>query len=136
MLVPEVRSLLHQLRARGYVVIQQLYTERSFGNALIDLQRGCTRVRVVRDRGQWLLDMCGARDEEWWAPAVWRAWLTAWTGPIGSPAIGDQVDMLLEDLPQVEAANERDDRAPAAGLREAQSQRSPAWMKEMLGGDG
>lgn len=125
-MVREVRSLLQQLRARGYVVLHHLYAEQSFGNALIDLPRGCTRVRVVRDRGQWLVDMCDARDQQWYAPAVWRAWLTSSTGPTGSPAIGDQVDILLDDLPQVEAANERDDRARAAGLGDAQSRRTSA----------
>jgi hypothetical protein len=71
----EVRALLDELIRRGYVVGEERDDEDSFGNALVVLERSGTAVGVVRDRGQWFVEVADAGRGEWFAPVVWHAFL-------------------------------------------------------------
>jgi hypothetical protein len=52
-----IRDLLGQLQRRGFAVVSEEYLPQIFGNRLIELEDGRTRVRVICDRLQWFVEV-------------------------------------------------------------------------------
>ncbi|WP_284550429.1 hypothetical protein [Aestuariimicrobium sp. T2.26MG-19.2B] len=47
----------------------------AFGNQVVLLVHDNIRVRLVRDRGQWFLEIDAALTDEWFSPVIWMALL-------------------------------------------------------------
>jgi hypothetical protein len=52
----EVGGLIAQLQVAGWTVSAHRYDAKSFGNWYVDLHRGNQRIRLVKDRSQYLID--------------------------------------------------------------------------------
>jgi hypothetical protein len=52
----DIGSLLAQLLSIGFSVLESEYSASDFGNYHVDLQRGSVSLRLMRDRGQYLID--------------------------------------------------------------------------------
>jgi hypothetical protein len=96
----ELNALLDDLQRRGYLVTETRYDEASFGNAIIVLKHDATRIRLVRDRGQWFIEVAAAHD--WFDPMIWRAFLEASEPSVEIIPLAVQAQWLLEDLGQIE----------------------------------
>lgn len=113
----EHRTLLDGLRRRGYTVVVSTDQGAEARDGQVTLEHGRTAVRFVGDHGQWFVEIAESSSGAWFSPRVWNAWLqssTAAAADAGSAA--EQVQMLLADLPWIEAANARLDGQRAAEL--------------------
>ena len=84
---------------RGFVVLSDSYDFEAFGNQEVILTRPIA-VRLVRDRGQWWVDVLGA-DGRWSGIQRWRDALPE-NGPQFLSA-ADQADILRALLDEMEA---------------------------------
>jgi hypothetical protein len=84
---------------RGFVVLSDSYDFEAFGNQQVILTRPVA-VRLVRDRGQWWVDVLGA-DGHWSGIQRWRDELRG-NGPQMLSA-ADQAELLRAMLDEIEA---------------------------------
>ena len=52
----DLGSLLGQLFSLGFVAVDAVYARASFGNYYVDLRRDPMSFRLIRDRGQYIID--------------------------------------------------------------------------------
>lgn len=100
----EVEVLLADLERLGYSTAQKSYDRASFGDAVIVLEHDATRIRLVRDRGQWFIEVGAAHD--WFSPVIWRAFLEASPPQEEIVPFAVQARWLLEDLGRIEASHD------------------------------
>jgi hypothetical protein len=124
--LPPVRALLDELLGRGYATGEERYDEDSFGNALVVLERDGTLVRLVRDRGQWFVEVAGAAEGDWFAPVVWHAFLESSMPPLDTTSFDVQAQLILADLGRIETTNSNFSEQDLAGLRAWRSRRAEA----------
>src|SRR4051794_35842130 len=67
------RGLADELAAHGFVVQVGDPDDSAFGNQVAVLTHDRIRVRLVRDRGEWFLEIAAPLTDEWFAPVVWMA---------------------------------------------------------------
>ena len=73
--LPEVLArLADQLAAAGFRVESSARSD-AFGDRVVQFARGPVRVRFVRDRSQWFIDMSRDGWDDWFDPDVWRSCL-------------------------------------------------------------
>ena len=123
---PEVERLLDGLRRHGYAIADERYDPDHFGDALAVLESDRTRVRVVRDRGQWFVEVAGARGGEWFAPVIWKAFLDGSAPPAVAVSFEDQARLLLDEREAIEASARALDEDGLARLRALRAQRAEA----------
>lgn len=68
-------ALLTKLVADGFVPQVSDPDDTAFGNQIAVLIHDDIRLRLVRDRGQWFLEIAVPLTDEWFAPVVWMALL-------------------------------------------------------------
>ncbi|MGH7643938.1 MAG: hypothetical protein ACRENX_13190 [Candidatus Dormibacteria bacterium] len=124
--LPPVRALLDELLRRGYAIGEERYDESSFGNALVILKRNDTVVRLVRDRGQWFVEVAGAAEGDWFAPVIWHAFLESSMPPLEATSLDGQAQLLLADLARIETTNSDFSEQDLAGLQTWRSRRAEA----------
>ncbi len=66
-------QLINWLLQAGFVVLGDTTDEERFGNSLLLLRRGDTRIRAVRDRSQWFIELAAPGSDAWFSPVVWLA---------------------------------------------------------------
>jgi hypothetical protein len=86
------------LVGQGFIVLSDRYDAESFGNQEVTLTRPIA-VRLVRDRGQWWVDVLGA-DGQWTGVQRWREALRGNGRQLMSAA--EQADTLREILSEIE----------------------------------
>jgi len=88
-------QLVGWLMQVGFVVLGDTTDEERFGNSLRLLRRGSTRIRVVRDRAQWFVELAPPDSEAWFSPVVW---LAAVDGTMPSAAVrsDDELARIVE----------------------------------------
>lgn len=123
---PAARALLDELGRRGYAIGEERYDEDSFGNGLIVLERNDTLVRLVRDRGQWFVEVAGAAGSDWFAPVVWHAFLESSMPPLETASFDEQSELLLADLDRIETVSDGFGEQELADLRAWRSRRAEA----------
>jgi hypothetical protein len=121
-----VQGLLDDLLRRGYEIGEDRYDEDVFGNALVVLERNDTLVRLVRDRGQWFVEVAGATEGDWFAPVVWHAFLESSMPPLDATSFDGQTQLLLADLGRIETSNSDFSDQDLAGLQAWRSRRAEA----------
>jgi dipeptidase len=67
----EVGALIAQLQTAGWIVSAHHYDAKHFGDWYIDLYRAGHRIRLVKDRSQYIFD--GPPVEEIKAAGLWKA---------------------------------------------------------------
>lgn len=98
---PIVDDLHAWLMGQGFREEERHYDRRVFGNWLIVLVRAPCRVRLVRDRSQWFLDLSGEGLRDWHGPNRWRGCLE---GEDASPldlSFNDGVAYVRRALPDI-----------------------------------
>jgi hypothetical protein len=121
---PEVLGLRDELLRRGYGVVEERYDGASFGNALLDLERDGTFVRLVRERGQWFVGISGTAGSHGFAPVIWHAFLESSMPPLEVISLDVEAKLLLSDLPRIESVISDLDEQDLAELRALQSRRA------------
>lgn len=121
---PGAQALLDDLLGRGYSVGEKRYDNERFGDALIVVGRETTRIRLIRDRGEWFVEVAGADD--WFSPVVWRAFLQSAMPSLEIVPFEAQARWLLEDLDRIEALDRDLTEDQLAGLRTWRSRRAQA----------
>jgi hypothetical protein len=126
-LPPRAHAFVSELMRRGYEVAAARYEPEHHGDAKVVLERDGTRIRLVRDRGELLLEVSGAGWSDWFEPLAWRTFLTA-TAPLPNMAGFDaELPFLREDLPRIEAAIPEVDIAKLNQLRKIRANRTAAY---------
>lgn len=69
------QTLADHLIAEGFIVQLGDPDETAFGNQTALLVHDDIRVRFIRDRGQWFLEIAAPLTDEWFAPVIWMAFL-------------------------------------------------------------
>ncbi|MGH3496015.1 MAG: hypothetical protein ACRDP1_00925 [Nocardioidaceae bacterium] len=69
------QALIGQLVAEGFVAQISNPDDTAFGNQIALLIHDGTRLRLVRDRSQWFLEIAAPLTDEWFAPVIWMAFL-------------------------------------------------------------
>jgi hypothetical protein len=123
---PAAHALLDELLRRGFAVVEERYDEDSFGDALVVLERNGTLVRLVRDRGQWFVEVADAAGGDWFAPVVWHAFLESSMPPLETASFEAQAQLLLADLARIGTANSDLGDQELADLRGWRSRRAEA----------
>jgi hypothetical protein len=67
----EVEGLISWLRGQGFHQVHEDYSEQDFGNWARELHGSDVWVRVVRERGEWLLDAAISGSIEWFGMDAW-----------------------------------------------------------------
>lgn len=122
----DVQALLDELHHRDYLTNRIRYEEGSFGDSVVVLQKDRTFVRLVRDRGQWFIEVAGAPVSDWFSPIVWRALFESSMPSLETASFDAQAELLRVDLSRIEATNERIDDSVLAELRAWRSHRAQA----------
>lgn len=118
------RSLVLELESRGYELAQGQHDTKSFENILLVFERGSTRVRIVRDRGQWFVGASAARWNDWFDPVIWRAFLDSALPQIDVASFEWQCKCLVEDLARIERSTTRSENGTLTRLDELRSARA------------
>lgn len=66
----EAGDLIAKLEAAGWLAQAALYDPRSFGNWYVDLERAGRKIRLLKDRSQYMLQ---GPDREIKAAGLWKA---------------------------------------------------------------
>jgi hypothetical protein len=104
-LPPELAKLAAGLIEHGYRVVEERADPEHFGDRLIVFAGQRTRVRIVRDRGQWFVDVATAKGE-CYEPVIWLAHLTGQMPPLDVPGLAADVEFVLKRLADIEKAAE------------------------------
>lgn len=102
--LPEVLArLVDQLAAAGFRV-ESSVRSNSFGNRIVQLARGPVRVRLVRDRSQWSIDLSRDGWNDWFDPDLWRSCLD--NVPIASDPspLDEDAKFVVEAIEQISTA--------------------------------
>lgn len=96
--------LVNDLVGSGFTIMGHTL-EENFGDSLLLLRGGATRLRVVRDRSQWFLEIAGPDSEDWFGPVVWLAMLEDKFPPAGLMATDHQVEFVRDRRAALEQAS-------------------------------
>jgi hypothetical protein len=123
---PEVERLLDELQRHGYAIADERHDPDHFGDALRLLERDRTRVLLLRDRGQWFVDVGSAHGGGWFQPVIWKAFLEGSMPPLEAQSFEEQVRFVLEEREAIEVAAAALDEDGLARLRALRAQRAEA----------
>jgi hypothetical protein len=129
--VPGIDVVLGWLGESGFIVVSDRAYE-SFGNRAVVLVKESVAVRLMKDRGIWMIDIAGPFGEVpsesadiWFEPKIWRSYLDR-TRPFPAPEPWDtQVSFVKTRLPDVRAA-QLGGKDVAEGLRELEKSEAQA----------
>jgi hypothetical protein len=119
-------ALLANLVARGFIVMGDTEDLDRFGNELLLLRRGETRVRFVRDRGQWFVEIAAPNSDDWVAPVVWQALLDGELPPDRMLSDQEQTNLVGQRLNEVDDLCRSEPGALGEQLRSWQAARAAA----------
>jgi hypothetical protein len=91
-------QLVEWLRHIGFIVLGESTDDERFGNSLLLLRRGDTRIRVVRDRSQWFIEMASSTSDAWFSPIVWLAALDGTMPPARTFSDDEQAQIIRDRL--------------------------------------
>jgi hypothetical protein len=92
------------LARAGFRVLAETESE-GFGDRLVVLGRGAVLARLVRERGQWFLEVAsGTPGDEWFDMDLWLACLDHTPVPKEPSPLIDQAAALIGRLPDIESA--------------------------------
>jgi len=98
-------DLLAWLSNAGFVVASEKYSERNFGNRSVELVKGKVQARVVRERGQWWLEVGRADGEDdLFDPALWLSFQRRGPDVMEPNTIAADTEALKTLLPEIEEA--------------------------------
>jgi hypothetical protein len=124
-----VDDLLHD----GFAILGDDVDDARFGNSLLLLRRGATRIRVVKDRSQWFLEIAGPGSDDWFAPAVWLAVLDGEMPPLRPLTDEEQTRLVRDRIAEVDLASVDDSGRTLALLKSCQAQRAAARRAQSPG---
>jgi hypothetical protein len=120
------RDLIDDLQNRGFVLLGDEVDPERFGNVLLLLRRDETRLRVVKDRSQWSVEIAAPGSEEWFSPAVWRALIHGALGSLDVLTPQQEIDFVRENLTSIEATSKEFSGRTLEGLRDWRAKRASA----------
>ncbi len=121
--LPEnLAALVGWLTDQGFALVEELRAPESFGNWFLLYERGPCRVRLVRDRGQWILDISGPDRDEWFDVDIWLSCLEGRNPPTGPYKLDEHVALLRKSLARIDDA-----LRSRAGIADCLRQRS--WWR-------
>lgn len=85
-----IQQLREQLEELGFWFAEEEHRDDGFGDLFLVLTRRGLGVRLIRDRGQWSVEVSGSDLNEWFAPMVWRAYLNQRVGDVATPTLDEQ----------------------------------------------
>lgn len=100
--------------------LESLSTDRrqteseSFGDRLIEFDIDGLGVRLVRDRGQWAIEIGGEAVGGWYDTGIWESYLMGSPPPMGAMTTKQQADLVRAHLQAMRDAVQRDPSLPAA----------------------
>lgn len=119
----EFKTLSQWLVSTGFGRQDHGY-DRSFGDRMIEFRRDDLVVRLVRDRGNWLLALGGQQAETRFDVGVWRAYLRGTEASTSETRTShNDAEFVRRHLPEVEIAL-RSDPELSARLRALGSKRN------------
>lgn len=92
------------LVGQGFREEERRYDRRAFGNWLLVLARAPCRLRLVRDRSQWLIDATGDDLSDWYDIDLWRTCLEGRDASDQSVPLDDEIAFLRAALPALMVA--------------------------------
>jgi hypothetical protein len=123
---PEVQHLVDELKRHGYEITDERYDPDHFGDALVALQRDHARVRAVRDRGKWFVEIGASDGDDWFAPIIWKAFLEGAEPPLDAMPLSAQAQFVLDARDAIEVAARELRDADLATLRALRAHRAKA----------
>ncbi len=99
----ELAALTRWLTSEGFALAEQQSSE-AFGDRLLIYKREACRVRLIRDRGQWSLEINGSGQNGWFEAEIWRSCLEGENPSTGSIPLSEQATYLRKSLTQIEDA--------------------------------
>lgn len=115
------------LLKRGFEHVGTDIDVHAFGNTLVLLQKGPTRIRFVRDRLQWFLQVGAPGGDEWFDIAVWCAAVDGQLPPTAVLSPEEEAVALRERVDAIEGlCSDRSSRTVTL-LKEWQSKDAARW---------
>jgi hypothetical protein len=99
-----VQQLQETLAAAGLRLIEDGYFPRHFGNRLLVFKGEAICVRVVKDRGQWAVEVSGPSCTDYYAPADWRSYLDDQISGAGLPTLEEDCAIVADRLGDMQAS--------------------------------
>lgn len=88
------QTLIDQLVAEGFVAQISNPDDTAFGNQIVLLIHDGIRLRLVRDRSQWFLEIAAPLTDEWFAPVIWMAFLDGELPDAQRPSAEDEAGFV------------------------------------------
>ena len=102
--IPEdLPVLAHWLTSQGFTLTEH-HVSSAFGDRLLLFEREPCRVRLVRDRGQWFLEIAGPTTSDWFDADIWRSCLEGRDPPLDPTAPSAQAAYLRTSLSHIDDA--------------------------------
>jgi hypothetical protein len=98
-----LKALGGWLSTKGFTLADARESD-SFGDRLLMWVGDCCRIRIVRDKGEWALDISGAQLTGWFDADVWRSCVDGQEPPREPRPLAAQVTFLRASLSQIEMA--------------------------------
>jgi hypothetical protein len=127
-------ALLADLVAQGFIVMRGTTEPDRFGNELLLLRRGETRIRFVRDRGQWFFELAAPSSDDWFAPVVWQALLDDELPPDRLLSSQEQSSLITARIDEIDNVCRSEPIAVAKRLTSWQAARAAARRARPLDG--
>jgi hypothetical protein len=102
--LPDVLEELRQwLEVRDFS-IEEIRLSGYFGDALVRLERDPVRIRFVRDRSVWDVQVRARGIDAWFDPALWEAAIAGGSQPRSTHLLNEKVDLLKRHLTEIQHA--------------------------------
>ena len=125
--LPEpLEALAAALEAEGLDRRERPPDPESFGDQVVTLHGDDLAVRLVRDRGEWTIELAHPSWDEWFDPDVWRAQIEG-TDPMEPSAVGEQAAWVRDELGAVRRAAA--EPATLDRLDEIATARAELWFR-------
>jgi hypothetical protein len=118
--------LAADLIAQGFIVMGDIDDPDRFGNELLLLRRGETRVRFVRDPGQWFFESAAPSSDDWFAPVVWQALLDDELPPDRMQSDEEQCNLVVARFGEIDHLCRRESDVVGERLKFWQAARADA----------
>lgn len=113
----ELGFLVDWLTRRGFRRTEQQISAE-FGNRFTVLEREKCRVRLVRERGQWWVEVAAPDGHGWFDLDIWRSCLEGGEAPLEASTLREQISYLRRRLSKIKKAVDRNGTVSACLARQ------------------
>ena len=97
----ELKQFAEAVQRAGLWLADSEQSQENFGNSVTVFIGPGVRIRTVKERGQWFVEVTGSGWDEWFSPMIWRSIIQGQVVATPTPSFNIQCQMVLDDLDRI-----------------------------------